>query len=372
MIPRPLFWEDFDIACPPGADYPLTAVITAEYASSLIKKEPGTKRTLVANEAFRYAPRIHRARMMATVFLMQSLGQLFAAVVSIAAISTVPNHFSHPRVAVDSMWRWIYGVGAIFPAIALLLRMTIPESPRFTFDVLNNTKQATSDTGVLLRRVFRRRLASPQDAQAPVNDQQNGQQNGQENGPENRLQQVDVNQVNADVAVEYDFPPRRSWDDLVHYLIVCGNWRYLLGTMGTWFLMDFAFYGLGLNNPEIVSLVWNGEASFTDGQPPSWYSDPSQFKESELPYNDFRNTAIHSLIIVSIGAVTGSLILVWLVNHFSRKRQMFLGFIALSILFFVIGGIFSSSTYSSGGHITVAVFYGLCQFFFNLGERAEL
>jgi PHS family inorganic phosphate transporter-like MFS transporter len=299
--------------------------------------------------------------MMATVFLMQSLGQLFAAVVSIIAISTVPNHFSHPRVAVDSMWRWIYGVGAIFPAIALLLRMTIPESPRFTFDVLKNPNQATTDMGLLLTGVFRRQVAPAQDAQAPGNGQENGTQD----------QRAGTGGVNAGAPVEHDFPPPRSRDDLVHYLFGCGNWRYLVGTAGTWFLMDFAFFGLGLNSPQIVSTVWNGEPSFTNGQSPSWYSDPTHFKEGELPYNDFRNNAVHSLIIVSIGAVTGSLLLIWVVNHISRRRLIFLGFFILASLLFIVGAIFSSNIYSRGSQITVAVFYGLCQFFFNLGKCAE-
>jgi hypothetical protein len=38
---------------------------------------------------------------------------------------------------------------------------------------------------------------------------------------------------------------------------------------------------------------------------------------------------------------------------------------------FIIGAIFSSNVYSPGSHIIVAVFYGLSQFFFNLGECAE-
>jgi MFS transporter, PHS family, inorganic phosphate transporter len=299
--------------------------------------------------------------MMATVFAMQSLGQLFAAIVSIIAIFSVPNHFSHPSVAVDSMWRWIYGVGAIFPAIALLLRMTIPESPRFTFDVLHNPKQATNDTGVLLSGVFKRRHASAQNGQTRAD--------GQENEPQ--AQPADAVEVNAEAAAELDFPPKRSWDDLMWYLFGCGNWRYLLGTAGTWFLMDFAFFGLGFNSPQIVSTVWNGEPAFTDTNPASWYSDPTNLKQGALPYDDFKNNAVHSLIMVSIGAVTGSFILIWLVNHISRKRLLVLGFVALAILLFIVGGIFSSNGYSPGSQITVAVFYGLCQFLFNLGEHAE-
>jgi MFS transporter, PHS family, inorganic phosphate transporter len=291
--------------------------------------------------------------MMATVFLMQSLGQAFAATVSIIAIASVKDHFNNPTIAIDSMWRWIYGVGAIFPAIAMLLRMTIPESPRFTFDVLQNPKQASKDTKSMLNGFFTRRRASFH------HNQPRNLENGHGTNTNNPAEPIDLP----------GFPPKKSWSDLSDYLITRGNWRYLLGTALTWFLMDFAFYGLGLNAPQIISIVWNGELAFKTQKPPSWFSDPEPLQPGQLPYGNFRHNATHTLIIVSIGAISGSLILIWLVNHISRKRLMVLGFLVLAVLLFVIGGIFSSSMYSEGSQILVAALYGLCQFLFNLGPN---
>ncbi|OCK96699.1 MFS general substrate transporter [Cenococcum geophilum 1.58] len=108
-----------------GGDYPLSAVITAEFA-----------------------PRRHRARMLATVFYAQPIGQLLACIVAVittasfqASISGTSGNASPTNCvgaclhATDKIWRWIVGFGAIPPAFAVLLRFWIPESPRYLLEV---------------------------------------------------------------------------------------------------------------------------------------------------------------------------------------------------------------------------------------------
>lgn len=108
-----------------GGDYPLSAVITAEFA-----------------------PRRHRARMLATVFYAQPIGQLLACIVAVittasfqASISGTSGNASPTNCtgaclhATDKIWRWIVGFGAIPPAFAVLLRYWIPESPRYLLEV---------------------------------------------------------------------------------------------------------------------------------------------------------------------------------------------------------------------------------------------
>ncbi|KAK1067260.1 Inorganic phosphate transporter pho84, partial [Friedmanniomyces endolithicus] len=52
--------------------------------------------------------------------------------------------------------------------------------------------------------------------------------------------------------------PKASFKDFMrHY----GQWRYgkvLLGTAGSWFFLDVAFYGVGLNNSTILSTIGYG------------------------------------------------------------------------------------------------------------------
>lgn len=108
-----------------GGDYPLSAVITAEFA-----------------------PKRHRGRMLAAVFYAQPIGQLIACIVALIATASFhasisgtskdvnPNSCTGPCLhATDEIWRWIVGFGAIPPAFAVLLRFWIPESPRYLLEV---------------------------------------------------------------------------------------------------------------------------------------------------------------------------------------------------------------------------------------------
>lgn len=93
--------------------------------------------------------------MVATVFFMQPIGALIANVVTVATVAALQNSLplgstttdclGECRDAVDNMWRWIVGLGAIFPAFTILLRWWIPESPRYTLEVEKDPNTAQHD-----------------------------------------------------------------------------------------------------------------------------------------------------------------------------------------------------------------------------------
>jgi MFS transporter, PHS family, inorganic phosphate transporter len=115
-----------------GADYPLSAVICSEFA-----------------------PRKHRARMLASVFFCQPLGQLLGMMVSLVVITSSRKYLLIDSEActtdeciraLDRAWRWIVGFGSIPAVVALFFRLTIPESPRYLLDVVGAVKSASMDT----------------------------------------------------------------------------------------------------------------------------------------------------------------------------------------------------------------------------------
>ncbi|CAG8625862.1 2257_t:CDS:2, partial [Dentiscutata heterogama] len=111
-----------------GGDYPLSAVITSEFATTS-----------------------RRGGMMAAVFAMQGIGILTAAIVSTITIvsfksSITPNDFSQ----IDYVWRIVTGFGAVPGVIALYFRLTIPETPRYTMDIERNVIQAVQDIDTVL------------------------------------------------------------------------------------------------------------------------------------------------------------------------------------------------------------------------------
>jgi len=105
---------------------------------------------------YRFSPRKHRARMLAAVFYMQPVGQLVANVLAIIATSISHDYIykdSNPSnctgdcmETTDKIWRWIVGLGAVIPAITLVARFLIPESPRYLLEVEKDSHTAAKNS----------------------------------------------------------------------------------------------------------------------------------------------------------------------------------------------------------------------------------
>jgi PHS family inorganic phosphate transporter-like MFS transporter len=101
--------------------------------------------------------------MLTVVFACQPLGQLTATLVALIAGARQRDGISSGATAqncdvqclrtLDSIWRWVVGVGVIPAVIALWFRLTIIESPRYTADIGRDSRKAASElTRYLLLR----------------------------------------------------------------------------------------------------------------------------------------------------------------------------------------------------------------------------
>jgi PHS family inorganic phosphate transporter-like MFS transporter len=173
--------------------------------------------------------------MMGAVFAMQGIGQATAGIVavicaagfkkSLSTAAKVQNCSGVCGLAVDKMWRIIIGFGAVPACIALYYRLTIPETPRYTFDVARDLVKGGSDAKAYLAG----------DAQGVPDEIERVK------GVANDSDQIEVPQASAK-------------DFFVHY----GKWKnakVLLGTAGSWFFLDIAFYGVSLNNSIILTTI---------------------------------------------------------------------------------------------------------------------
>jgi PHS family inorganic phosphate transporter-like MFS transporter len=178
-----------------GGDYPLSAIITSEFAT--------TKR---------------RGAMMAAVFAMQGFGILAAAIVSSIVLVCYRSAIDGNVDNVDYCWRLVLGFGAVPGTVALYFRLTIPETPRFTMDIERNIEQAAADISNVL-------------------------QTGKyvERDPDQPVYRVEA--------------PKHSWSDFVAYFGQWKNGKVLLGTSLSWFLLDIAYYGISLNNAIILTAI---------------------------------------------------------------------------------------------------------------------
>jgi MFS transporter, PHS family, inorganic phosphate transporter len=188
--------------------------------------------------------------------------------------------------------------------IALYYRLTIPETPRYTFDIARDIEQAYGDVNAYIA----------------------GKPEGQ---PDEivRVRALADAQNNLEV-------PRASWKDFVRCYTRTKNGLLLLGvssqpatqyipyplygantnqTAGSWFFLDTAYYGLSLNTPTILNAIG--------------YSA----KEDSNVYKFLYDIAVGNLVITLAGAVPGYWVTVALVDRMGRKTIQMMGFIILTL-----------------------------------------
>ena len=223
---------------------------------------------------------------MAAVFLMQPLGQLLAHVVGLAVLLTVGRNAGlatvtdHTKAAmtVDQIWRYVVGMGAIPALIAIIFRLTIPESPRYTLDVDNDGARALRDTQKYYN-IQRRASVDGSGAMQGYRD------DVEEHAGIQPVPKATINDVaeDDDSMIIHDLdggdsdeeegsddpglPDPFSWAELKRFFWTEGNIKYLLGTSITWALLDFASYGLGINNPRVIAQIWASQPVRTLSEP---------------------------------------------------------------------------------------------------------
>ncbi|HZL05376.1 MAG TPA: MFS transporter, partial [Coriobacteriia bacterium] len=82
------------------------------------------------------APRRNRAKWISVIFINSSLGALLG--VWLGLVLTTPSApwpnglpFAQAGPGFTDGWRWMYAVGALLALVAILLRVRLPESPRW-------------------------------------------------------------------------------------------------------------------------------------------------------------------------------------------------------------------------------------------------
>ncbi|KAK3390281.1 phosphate/H+ symporter [Podospora didyma] len=284
-----------------GGDYPLSAIITSEFA-----------------------PTRWRGAMMAAVFSMQGVGQLAAAIVALCVTAGFKDSFITAvdvgdcgyacQVAADRSWRIIVGVGALPACIALYYRITIPETPRYTFDVAQDIEKADAD--------IKAYMAS------------------KSGGKVDPVQQARMLKTMSPALTI----PSASWSDVWAYFRLPRNFKILLGTTLSWFFLDLAFYGLGLNNTVVLAAIG--------------------YSHGPTLYHALYNNAVGMIILACAGSLPGYWAAVFTIDTLGRKPLQIIGFAVLTILFILLGLL--------NAHLSEApllVLYIAAQFFFNWGPN---
>ncbi|PPQ69014.1 hypothetical protein CVT24_000089 [Panaeolus cyanescens] len=280
-----------------GGDYPLSAVISSEFASTKI-----------------------RGRMMTAVFAAQGWGNFTAALVAFIITnayksSLITTNNAHQLAKVDVMWRLLIGLGCVPGVVALYFRLTIPETPRFTMDIERNIGQATADIKEVLH----------------------------EDGHPKR-----------DLYVERIETPRASWSDFCAYFGQWKNFKIIFGTAYSWFALDIAFYGLGLNSSIILQTIGFGSPAA---------------KGPRFIFENLNNVCIGNLILSAAGLVPGYYATFLFIDSWGRKKIQLMGFIMLTILFVILGFGFDKLNATASATKAFVFLYCLANFFQNFGPN---
>lgn len=275
-----------------GGDYPLSAIITSEFAT--------TKR---------------RGAMMAAVFAMQGFGQLAAAIVAVVALAGFKDQIVADPTRVDTVWRIVIGIGAVPGCLALYYRLTIPETPRYTMDIEQKITKGAKDASAFLA-------------------------NGASAG----------NYDDADF-VERTETKKANFSDFIEYFGQWKNGKILIGTAVSWFVLDVAVYGIGLNNTFILKAI-----GFTSPQ----------------PYDSLFKAAAGNAVIAMLGTIPGYWVTVFTIETLGRKNIQLGGFFALGCLYVVLGFAFNQikGVVNGGIPYLFIVIFTLSQFFQNFGPNS--
>jgi PHS family inorganic phosphate transporter-like MFS transporter len=213
-----------------------------------------------------YSNRRNRGRLVGLVFSMQALGTVAGYVAGLALLSA--------HVPTGDTWRILLGRGALPAASVLWMRRRMPESPRYQQAVLGQAGRAAKS----------------------IEQYSDG-----------------VVQVGTAAAAPADGTPRGA----MRLTTFLSNPRYLLlllGTAGTWFVFDYAYYGNSVSAPLIVKSVLgkHGAGVLTEA-------------------------LALQLIVFTVAAVPGYYLAVHFMDRIGHRRLQWIGFLGMGTAFLLIG-----------------------------------
>ncbi|MHB8393368.1 MAG: MFS transporter [Candidatus Dormibacteria bacterium] len=233
-----------------------------------------------------YSNRKNRGRLVSMVFSMQALGLIMGPVVALVILAVgVPS---------DIAWRLMLGLGAV-PALAVIyLRRRMPESPRYMAKVQGKGSAAA----------------------AALNSYTRNQLTADESG-QGRAARLSLRQFISN--------PR--------YLLL------LVGTAGSWFMLDYTFYGNSISSPLILKAL--------------------------APHASLMQDTGLTLLVFSLFALPGYVIAFLTIDRIGHRRLQFLGFAGMAAAFLAIGvipGIVKAAA-------PFLVLYGISYFFTEFGPN---
>ena len=267
-----------------GGDYATSAVISSEYAN-----------------------RKDRGRLVGTVFAMQGFGLLAGPAVASILLGAGVSH--------ALAWRVMLALGAVPAASVIYLRRRIKETPRYTLAVKGDI-EATEES---VRWVTGEDHQSDQlDSAHSISQRVNVSLDAVASW--NTSAKHDQHVVGSSVAGNSNgamSPGAVQGHNLTNYrrakLTNKPFLMRLVGTAGSWFLMDIAFYGNSISSPLILKAL--------------------------QPHGSLLDHIMMAGAIFLVAALPGYWLAVGLMDRIGRKRIQWQGFLIMALTFAAIAAI---------------------------------
>jgi PHS family inorganic phosphate transporter-like MFS transporter len=273
-----------------GGDYPVSAVLMSEYAN-----------------------RKDRGKLVGLVFSTQALGLIVGPLIALALLGA--------GTSTAVAWRILLGLGAVPAAAVIYLRRRMPESPRFQIQVQGRTSSAESQMAELSGGLVG--TAAPNGAVPHGAGPNEAGPNG--TGP-NGASSLDGASLPATLALREFLTNRR-------FLIM------LVGTAGSWFLLDYAYYGNTISTPQILKLISPTASTMT--------------------------TIAIQLAIFVVAAVPGYILGIMCIDRIGHRRLQLVGFSMMALCFAIIGLVPGMTTMV----LPFLAVYGVSYFFTEFGPN---
>src|SRR6266852_5431035 len=232
-----------------------------------------------------YANRKDRGKLVGMVFGTQALGLIVGPLVALTLLGAGASD--------GGAWRIMLGLGAVPAAAVIYLRRKMPESPRYQIQVQGKADQAAAQISAFT----------------------DGQVNGNGSGG-----------LRHEMGLRAFLTTRR-------YLIM------LAGTAGTWFLLDYAYYGNTISTPQILSLISPNASTMT-------------------------KIALQLAIFV-VAAVPGYVLAIARLDKIGHRRLQLLGFAMMAACFLIIAVVPGMTTMV----VPFLLVYGVSYFFTEFGPN---
>jgi MFS transporter, PHS family, inorganic phosphate transporter len=232
-----------------------------------------------------YANRKDRGKLVGMVFGTQALGLIVGPLIALALIGGGASD--------DVVWRILLGLGALPAAAVLYLRTKMPESPRYRAQVQGRAAEAATQIAGFTR----------------------GQVKG--NGSGSPGQNLGL----------------RAFLTNRRYLIM------LAGTAGTWFLLDYAYYGNTISTPQILGLI--------------------------SPHASTTTKIALQLAIFVVAAVPGYILAIARLDRIGHRRLQLTGFAMMALSFAIIAIVPGLTTMV----VPFLLVYGVSYFFTEFGPN---